>query len=128
MTQTPVRKLRNPVQGVLVGGADPASSPLYSFSAILKIGAAAGVADLVFGTSAWMAVLVLVAAIFVYGQVIRWVHGGRGVQGLGEEVFGGWAIKVNSAIETVMIAAAALVSLAAAVSLLSDLFPSCTRR
>ena len=45
------------------------------------------------------------------------------MQGLSEEVFGGWAIKVNSAIEVVMTAAAALVSLAAAVSLLGDLFP-----
>ena len=123
MTPSPVRKLRNPLQGVLVGGADPASSPLYSFSAILKISVAAGAAEIVFGVSAWMAALVLLAAVFVYALVIHWVHGGRGVQGLSEEIFGGWAIKVNSAIETVMIAAAALVSLAAAVSLLGDLFP-----
>ena len=109
MTPSPVRKLRNPLQGVLVGGADPASSPLYSFSAILKISVAAGAAEIVFGVSAWMAALVLLAAVFVYALVIHWVHGGRGVQGLSEEIFGGWAIKVNSAIETVMIAAAALV-------------------
>ncbi|MCB0233238.1 MAG: hypothetical protein KDG58_03295, partial [Anaerolineae bacterium] len=79
MTSSPTRKLRNPLQGVLVGGADPASSPLYSFSAILKIGVAGGAAEIVFGVSAWMAVLVMLAAIFVYGSVIHWVHGGRGV-------------------------------------------------
>lgn len=81
MTPSPVRKLRNPLQGVLVGGADPASSPLYSFSAILKISVAAGAAEIVFGVSAWMAALVLLAAVFVYALVIHWVHGGRGVQG-----------------------------------------------
>ena len=123
MTPSPIRKLRNPLQGVLVGGADPASSPLYSFSAILVVGVAAGAAQIVFGVSAWMTALVMLAGVLVYGLVIHWVHSGRGVQGLSEEVFGGWAIKVNSAIEVVMTAAAALVSLAAAVSLLGDLFP-----
>ncbi|MCB0002849.1 MAG: hypothetical protein KDH86_09905, partial [Anaerolineae bacterium] len=124
MTSSPTRKLRNPLQGVLVGGADPASSPLYSFSAILKIGVAGGAAEIVFGVSAWMAVLVMLAAVFVYGLVIHWVHGGRGVQGLSEEEFGGWAIQVNGAIGAVMIVAAALVSLAAAMSLLGDMFPA----
>ena len=83
----------------------------------------AALAEIVFGVSVWMAVLVMLAAVFVYGLVIHWVHGGRGVQGLSEEEFGGWAIQVNGAVGAVMIIAAVLVSLAAAASLLGDLFP-----
>lgn len=117
------RKLRNPWQGVLLGGVDPASSPFYSFGPVLAAAAAAGAAAVVFGASAWMAALVLLAAVVIYGLVMRWVHGGRGARGLSEEEFGGWAIKVNGAVVAVMIAAAFLVSLAAAASLLGDLLP-----
>lgn len=124
MTRAESRKLRNPWQGVLLGGADPVSSPLYAFSSVLLAAAAAGAGQAVFGVSAWLAALVLVAAVVIYALVIRWVHGGRGARALSEEEFGGWAIKVNGAVEAVMAAAALLVSLSAAASLAGDLAPA----
>ena len=122
MTQSP-RKLRNPLQGVLAGGIDPATSPMYSLSPVLVSASAAGAAQMVFGVSAWPALLMLATTVFVYGMVMHWERAGRGAQGLSEEEFGGWAIKFNAAVELIMLVSAALVSMAAAASFLSDWLP-----
>ena len=117
------RKLRTPFEGVLAGGADPSSSALYSFGPFVKVIAAAGVGATAFGTSIWLVLVALVAATLVYGLVMRWVRNGGGGNGLSEEEFGGWAIKVNGGVTFVLYIVAFLVSTAAAAMFLADRLP-----
>ncbi len=122
---TPItRKLRTPVEGVLAGGADPSSSALYSFGPFVKVIAAAGAGATVFGTSIWLVVLAMAAATLIYLLVMRWVRNGGGGNGLSEEEFGGWAIKVNGAVTFVLFIVAFLVSTAAMTTFLADRLPA----
>ena len=118
------RKLRTPFEGVLAGGADPSSSALYSFGPFVKVIAVAGAGAAAFGTSIWLVLVALVAATLVYGLVMRWVRNGGGGNGLSEEEFGGWAIKVNGGVTFVLYIVAFLVSTASAATFLADRLPA----
>ena len=117
------RKLRTPFEGVLAGGTDPSSSALYSFGPFVKVIAATGGGAIAFGTSIWLALVVMVAATLVYGLVMRWVRNGGGGNGLSKEEFGGWAIKVNGGVTFVLFIVAFLVSTASAAMFLADRLP-----
>ena len=119
-----MRKLRTPFEGVLAGGADLSSSALYSFGPFVKVIAAAGAGATAFGTSIWLVLVALVAATLVYGLVMRWVRDGGGGNGLSEEEFGGWAIKVNGGVTFVLFIVAFLVSTASAATFLADRLPA----
>ena len=81
-------KLKNSLQGALAGGGDPATSPLYVFGPFLSLIVGAGVAEVTFGTSIWMAVFTVVAVSSLYRYVMSWVTDGSGGSGLNEEEFG----------------------------------------
>ncbi len=113
-------KLKNSFEGALAGGGDPATSPLYVFGPFLKLIVAAGVAEVTFGASVWLAVITIAVVSAMYRLVMQWVTDGSGGSGLSEEEFGGWAVKVNAAITFVEYTLTFLVSMAAMVTFISD--------
>ena len=116
----PERKLRNAWQGALAGGGDPASSPLYVFGPFLSLIVAAGVAQVTFGPSIWLAVVTIVVVALLYRLVMRWVVDGSGGTGLSEEELGPWAAKASAAITFIEYTLTFLVSIAALVTFIAD--------
>ncbi|MDQ6788191.1 MAG: universal stress protein [Acidobacteriota bacterium] len=117
-------KLSNSFEGALAGGGDPATSPLYVFGPFLKLIVVAGVAQVTFGATVWLAVLTVVMVSAMYRQVMRWITDGSGGSGLSEEEFGGWAVKINAAITFTEYTLTFLVSMAALVTFIADRFPA----
>ena len=117
------RKLSNSFEGALAGGGDPATSPLYVFGPFLKLIVVAGVAQITFGASVWLAVLTIATVSAMYRLVMRWVTDGSGGSGLSEDEFGGWAVKVNASITFIEYTLTFLVSVAALVTFIADRFP-----
>jgi nucleotide-binding universal stress UspA family protein len=117
-------KLRNPLEGALAGGGDPATSPLYVFGPFLALIMVSGAALVTFGGAIWLAVLTIAVVSAMYRLVMRWVTDGSGGSGLSEEEFGGWAVKVNAAITFIEYTLTFLVSMAAMVTFIADRFPA----
>ncbi len=117
-------KLSNSFEGALAGGGDPATSPLYVFGPFLKLIVLAGVAQVTFGATVWLAVFTVIMVSAMYRQVMIWVTDGSGGSGLCEEEFGGWAVKINAAITFVEYTLTFLVSMAALVTFIADRFPA----
>lgn len=113
-------KLSNSFEGALAGGGDPATSPLYVFGPFLKLIVIAGVAQVTFGATIWLAVFTVIMVSAMYRQVMTWVTDGSGGSGLAEEEFGGWAVKINAAITVIEYTLTFLVSMAALVTFLAD--------
>lgn len=118
------KRLSNSLEGALAGGGDPATSPLYVFGPFLKLIVVAGVAQVTFGASVWMAVFSVVIVSAMYRQVMRWVSDGSGGSGLSEEEFGGWAVKITAGITVIEYVLTYLVSMAALVTFIADRFPA----
>ncbi len=116
------RKLSNSVEGALAGGGDPATSPLYVFGPFLKLIVVAGVAQVTFGATVWLAVFTVIMVSAMYRQVMRWVTDGSGGSGLSEEEFGSWAVKINAGITVIEYTLTFLVSMAALVTFIADRF------
>ncbi len=114
------RKLSNSFEGALAGGGDPATSPLYVFGPFLKLIVIAGVAQVTFGATIWLAVFTVVMVSAMYRQVMTWITDGSGGSGLAEEEFGGWAVKINAAITVIEYTLTFLVSMAALVTFTAD--------
>ena len=121
-------KLKTAFEGALAGGGDPATSPLYVFGPFLKLIVIAGVAEVTFGASVWLAVLTIAVVSAMYRLVMRWVTDGSGGSGLSEEEFGGWAVKVNAAITFIEYTLTFLVSMAAMVTFIADRIPMLNNR
>ena len=121
-------KLSSSLQGALAGGGDPATSPLYVFGPFLRFLVAAGVAQISFGASIWLAVITVVAVSAMYRRVMIWVTDGSGGSGLNEEEFGPWAVKVNAGITLIEYTLTFLVSMAALVTFLADRVPQLNAR
>ena len=117
-------KLSNSFEGALAGGGDPATSPLYVFGPFLRLIVVAGVAEVTFGATVWLAVLTVVMVSAMYRQVMRWITDGSGGSGLSEEEFGGWAVKINAAITFTEYTLTFLVSMAALVTFIADRLPA----
>lgn len=117
-------KLKSSLQGALAGGGDPATSPLYVFGPFLTLLVSAGVANITFGTSIWLAVFTVFSVSAMYRYVMKWVTDGSGGSGLSEEEFGGWAVKTNAAITVIEYTLTFLVSIAALVTFIVDRFQS----
>lgn len=124
MAGTISRKLSNSFEGALAGGGDPATSPLYVFGPFLKLIVVAGVAEVTFGATVWLAVFTVVMVSAMYRQVMTWVTDGSGGSGLSEEEFGGWAVKVNASITVIEYTLTFLVSMAALVTFIADRVPT----
>ncbi|CAN5707715.1 hypothetical protein BH18ACI1_BH18ACI1_07440 [soil metagenome] len=118
------RKLSNSFEGALAGGGDPATSPLYVFGPFLKLIVVAGVAQVTFGATVWLAVFTVVMVSAMYRQVMTWVTDGSGGSGLAEEEFGSWAVKINAGITVIEYTLTFLVSMAALVTFIADRFPA----
>ena len=123
MSATITHKLNNAFQGALAGGGDPASSPLYVFGPFLRLIVVAGVAQVTFGVTVWLAVFTVLMVSAMYRQVMRWVSDGSGGSGLSEEEFGPWAVKINASISIIEYVLTFLVSMAALVTFAADRFP-----
>ncbi|MEZ5429245.1 MAG: universal stress protein [Pyrinomonadaceae bacterium] len=123
MAGTISRKLSNSFEGALAGGGDPATSPLYVFGPFLKLIVIAGVAQVTFGATVWLAVFTVVMVSAMYRQVMTWVTDGSGGSGLSEEEFGGWAVKINAGITVIEYTLTFLVSMAALVTFIADRLP-----
>lgn len=121
-------KLSSSLQGALAGGGDPATSPLYVFGPFLRFLVAAGVAQISFGASIWLAVITVVAVSAMYRLVMTWVTDGSGGSGLNEEEFGPWAVKINAGITLIEYTLTFLVSMAALVTFLADRLPQLNAR
>ncbi|MDI1242740.1 MAG: universal stress protein [bacterium] len=117
-------KLSSSFQGALAGGGDPATSPLYVFGPFLRLIVVAGVAQITFGATVWLAVLTVFVVSIMYRQVMIWITDGSGGSGLSDEEFGGWAVKINAAITFIEYSLTFLVSMAALVTFIADRFPS----
>ncbi len=117
-------KLSSSFEGALAGGGDPATSPLYVFGPFLRLIVVAGVAQITFGATVWLAVVTVVMVSAMYRQVMTWVTDGSGGSGLSEEEFGGWAVKINAAITFIEYTLTFLVSMAALVTFVADRFPA----
>ncbi len=117
-------KLSNSFEGALAGGGDPATSPLYVFGPFLRLIVVAGVAQVTFGATVWLAVLTVVMVSAMYRQVMTWITDGSGGSGLSEEEFGSWAVKINAAITFTEYTLTFLVSMAALVTFIADRFPA----
>ncbi len=117
-------KLKNSLQGALAGGGDPATSPLYVFGPFLALIVSAGVANITFGASIWLAVFTVASVAIMYRYVMKWVTDGSGGSGLSEEEFGSWAVKVNAAITVIEYTLTFLVSMAALVTFIADRIPA----
>ncbi|MCW5960948.1 MAG: universal stress protein [Pyrinomonadaceae bacterium] len=124
MGATISRKLSNSFEGALAGGGDPATSPLYVFGPFLKLIVIAGVAQVTFGATVWLAVFTVIMVSAMYRQVMRWVTDGSGGSGLSEEEFGGWAVKINAGITVIEYTLTFLVSMAALVTFIADRLPA----
>ncbi len=124
MAATISKKLSNSFEGALAGGGDPATSPLYVFGPFLKLIVIAGVAQVTFGATVWLAVFTVIMVSAMYRQVMRWVTDGSGGSGLAEEEFGGWAVKINAGITVIEYTLTFLVSMAALVTFIADRFPA----
>lgn len=124
MAGTISRKLSNSFEGALAGGGDPATSPLYVFGPFLKLIIVAGVAEVTFGATIWMAVFTVVMVSAMYRQVMTWVTDGSGGSGLSEEEFGSWAVKINAGITVIEYTLTFLVSMAALVTFIADRVPA----
>lgn len=120
MAATVSRKLSNSFEGALAGGGDPATSPLYVFGPFLKLIVVAGVAQVTFGATIWLAVFTVIMVSAMYRQVMAWVTDGSGGSGLSEEEFGGWAVKINAGITVIEYTLTFLVSMAALVTFVAD--------
>lgn len=107
----------------MAGGGDPATSPLYVFGPFLKLIVVAGVAQVTFGASVWMAVFSVIIVSAMYRQVMFWISDGSGGSGLSEEEFGSWAVKITAGITVVEYVLTYLVSMAALVTFIADRFP-----
>jgi len=116
-------KLSSSLEGALAGGGDPATSPLYVFGPFLKALVVAGVAQVTFGASIWLAVATVVMVSAMYRMVMVWVTDGSGGSGLNEEEFGPWAVKINAGITVVEYTLTFLVSMAALVTFIADRLP-----
>jgi nucleotide-binding universal stress UspA family protein len=116
-------KLSNSLEGALAGGGDPATSPLYVFGPFLHLIVLAGVAQVTFGASVWLAVFTVLAVSVMYRLVMTWVTDGSGGSGLNEDEFGSWAVKVNASITFVEYTLTFLVSMAALVTFVADRLP-----
>lgn len=116
-------KLNNAVEGALAGGGDPATSPLYVFGPFLKLIVVAGVAQITFGATLWLAVITIAIVSAMYRLVMRWVTDGSGGSGLSEEEFGSWAVKINAAITFIEYTLTFLVSMSAMVTFIADRIP-----
>jgi len=123
MSATISGKLSNSFEGALAGGGDPATSPLYVFGPFLRLIVVAGVAQVTFGATVWMAVFTVIMVSAMYRQVMRWVTDGSGGSGLSEEEFGGWAVKINAGITVIEYLLTFMVSMAALVTFIADRFP-----
>lgn len=108
----------------MAGGGDPATSPLYVFGPFLKLIVIAGVAQVTFGATVWLAVFTVIMVSAMYRQVMAWITDGSGGSGLSEEEFGGWAVKINAAITFIEYTLTFLVSMAALVTFIADRFPA----
>ena len=117
-------KLKNPFEGALAGGGDPATSPLYVFGPFLTLIMVSGAAKVIFGGAVWLAILTIAVVSAMYRLVMQWVTDGSGGSGLSEEEFGGWAVKVNAAITFVEYTLTFLVSMAAMVTFIADRLPA----
>ena len=120
MGATVSRRLSNSFEGALAGGGDPATSPLYVFGPFLKLIVVAGVAEVTFGATIWLAVFTVVMVSAMYRQVMIWITDGSGGSGLAEEEFGGWAVKINAGITVIEYTLTFLVSMAALVTFVAD--------
>jgi nucleotide-binding universal stress UspA family protein len=116
-------RLSNFFEGALAGGGDPATSPLYVFGPFLKLIVVAGVAQVTFGASVWLAVLTVAMVSAMYRLVMTWVVDGSGGSGLSEEEFGSWAVKVNAGITFIEYTLTFLVSMAALATFIADRVP-----
>lgn len=123
MAATISKKLSNSFEGALAGGGDPATSPLYVFGPFLKLIVIAGVAQVTFGATVWLAVFTVIMVSAMYRQVMSWVTDGSGGSGLAEEEFGSWAVKINAGITVIEYTLTFLVSMAALVTFVADRFP-----
>ena len=123
MAATVSKKLSNSFEGALAGGGDPATSPLYVFGPFLKLIVIAGVAQVTFGATVWLAVFTVVMVSAMYRQVMIWVTDGSGGSGLAEEEFGSWAVKINAGITVIEYTLTFLVSMAALVTFIADRLP-----
>jgi len=123
MSITISKRLSTSLEGALAGGGDPATSPLYVFGPFLRLIAIAGVAEITFGASIWMAVFSVIVVSAMYRQVMRWITDGSGGSGLSEEEFGSWAVKITAGITVVEYVLTYLVSMAALVTFIADRFP-----
>ncbi len=117
------RKLSGSLEGALAGGGDPASSPLYVFGPFLHLIVVAGVAQVTFGATIWLAVFTVFMVAAMYRQVMRWITDGSGGSGLCEEEFGSWAVKINAGITVIEYTLTFLVSMTALVTFIADRFP-----
>ncbi|MBI9051672.1 MAG: universal stress protein [Anaerolineaceae bacterium] len=117
-------KLKNPFEGALAGGGDPATSPLYVFGPFLSLIIVSSAAKVIFGGAVWLAILTIAVVSAMYRLVMQWVTDGSGGSGLSEEEFGSWAVKVNAAITFVEYTLTFLVSMAAMVTFIADRFPA----
>jgi nucleotide-binding universal stress UspA family protein len=117
------QKLSNSLEGALAGGGDAATSSLYVFGPFLKMIVVAGVAQVTFGASVWLAVFTIAVVSAMYRLVMRWVTDGAGGSGLSEEEFGGWAVKIDAAITFIEYTLTFLVSMSAMVTFIADRIP-----
>jgi nucleotide-binding universal stress UspA family protein len=124
MAATISKKLSNSFEGALAGGGDPATSPLYVFGPFLKLIVIAGVAQVTFGATVWLAVFTVIMVSAMYRQVMTWVTDGSGGSGLSEEEFGGWAVKINAGITVIEYTLTFLVSMSALVTFIADRLPA----
>lgn len=122
MSVTLSKRLSNSLEGALAGGGDPATSPLYVFGPFLKLLVLAGVAQVTFGASVWMAVFSVIVVSAMYRQVMFWITDGSGGSGLSEEEFGSWAVKITAGITVIEYVLTYLVSMAALVTFVADRF------
>lgn len=123
MAGTISKRLSNSFEGALAGGGDPATSPLYVFGPFLKLIVLAGVAQVTFGATVWLAVFTVIMVSAMYRQVMTWVTDGSGGSGLAEDEFGSWAVKVNAGITVIEYTLTFLVSMSALVTFIADRFP-----
>lgn len=122
MSITLSKRLSTSLEGALAGGGDPATSPLYVFGPFLRLIVVAGVAQVTFGASVWMAVFSVIVVSMMYRQVMYWITDGSGGSGLSEEEFGSWAVKITAGITIIEYVLTYLVSMAALVTFIADRF------
>lgn len=90
------------------------------FGPLLTLVVGAGVADVTFGASIWLAVLTIAVVSLLYRLVMRWITDGSGGTGLAEEELGPWAAKTTAALTCVEYTLTFLVSISALVTFIAD--------